>query len=70
LVLDEATSFIDVETTALIMNFIKNKIKRCTILAIVHRLANVADFDKVVFMKDGKILESGRPFELLVNVAS
>jgi ABC-type multidrug transport system fused ATPase/permease subunit len=67
LIFDEATSYIDAETNSLILKIIKEKIKNCTILSIVHRLINIADFDKIVYMSEGKIKEIGNPYELLVK---
>ena len=37
----------------------------CTVIAIAHRLQTVVDYDKIVVLGDGKVLETGEPKELL-----
>ena len=37
------------------------------LILVAHRLANVMHFDKIYIMKDGEVIESGIPFELLAN---
>ena len=66
ILLDEATaSNIDVESEELIMNVIHNLAKTKTVLLISHRLANVVKSDKIYFLKDGEIKESGKHEELM-----
>lgn len=58
-VFDEATSNIDVESEAIIMETIQALSKTKTVIVISHRLANVAPADLIYFMKDGRIAECG-----------
>ena len=64
-IFDEAASNIDVESEELIMNVIHNLAKTKTVLLISHRLANVVKSDKIYFLKDGEIKESGKHEELM-----
>lgn len=64
-IFDEATSNIDVESEELIMNVIHELAKKKTILLISHRLANVVKSDKIYFLKNGEISESGKHGELM-----
>ena len=64
-IFDEAASNIDVESEELIMNVIHNLAKTKTVFLISHRLANVVKSDKIYFLKDGEIKESGKHKELM-----
>lgn len=64
-IFDEAASNIDVESEELIMNVVHELAKTKTVLLISHRLANVVKSDKIYFLKDGKIKESGTHEELM-----
>ena len=67
LILDEATSSLDNKTEANIMDSI-NKISRdTTIIIIAHRLSTIQDCDRLICIKEGKILEDGIPEEVLRN---
>ena len=69
-IFDEAASNIDVESEELIMSVIHELAKTKTVLLISHRLANVVKSDKIYFLKDGEIKESGKHEELMrQNVA-
>jgi ABC-type multidrug transport system fused ATPase/permease subunit len=64
LVLDEATSALDVRTESEITSVI-NKLKgNKTIIAIAHRLSTLRDCDKIIYMKDGQIVDCGTFSEL------
>ena len=64
-IFDEATSNIDVESEELIMDVIHELAKKRTVLLISHRLANVVKSDRIYFLKDGEIKESGKHEELM-----
>lgn len=67
LILDEATANIDIHTDSIIQSIIKEKFSDCTILTIAHRLNTIADYDKVIVLENGMVLEQGHPYELLVK---
>lgn len=62
---DEATSNIDVESEAIIMHNIKEMSKKKSVVVISHRLANVVPADKIYFMREGAVTESGSHSELI-----
>ncbi|KAA8491694.1 Multidrug resistance-associated protein 1 [Porphyridium purpureum] len=64
-VLDEATAAVDLETDALIQQTIRRCFKESTVITIAHRLRTIIDSDEVVCMSDGRVVESGKPSELL-----
>ncbi|GLA45132.1 hypothetical protein AnigIFM63604_003570 [Aspergillus niger] len=65
LILDEATSAVDMETDILIQRSIREAFTNTTLLVIAHRLSTVADFDRILVMKDGVAAEFGSPGELV-----
>jgi ABC-type multidrug transport system fused ATPase/permease subunit len=65
MVLDEATSAVDMETDILIQRFIREELRDSTLIVIAHRLSTIADFDKVLVLSEGKIDEFDSPRALL-----
>lgn len=65
LVLDEATSAMDVETDAAVQNVLSTQFPDCTVLAVAHRIATIIDFDQIICMSAGRAIESGTPQDLL-----
>ncbi|KAF4768307.1 hypothetical protein HAV15_002325 [Penicillium sp. str.  len=70
LLLDEATSMVDVQTEATMMKLIWEQFQDSTVIAVAHRLNTIADFNFVLFMDNGALVESGRPAELLQSPES
>jgi ABC-type multidrug transport system fused ATPase/permease subunit len=64
MVLDEATSAVDMTTDALIQASIRKEFQDCTLIVIAHRLSTVADFDRILVLSDGNLAEYGAPREL------
>lgn len=64
LILDEATSSLDSHSEALIQKALNNLMKNCTTIAIAHRLSTIRRMDRIIVMKDGKIIEDGTHEEL------
>ena len=65
LVLDEATSNLDAASDEAIQQLLRDEFERQTVLTIAHRLATVVDYDRILVMGGGKLLEQGAPLELL-----
>ncbi|KAF2149980.1 P-loop containing nucleoside triphosphate hydrolase protein [Myriangium duriaei CBS 260.36] len=67
LLLDEATSSVDRQNVALIRRIIKENFEGYTIIAVEHRLEDIKDdLDWVVRLDKGRVIEEGRPEEILV----
>lgn len=64
-IFDEATSNIDIESEAIIMNNIKELSKEKSVIVISHRLANVIAADTIYYIEDGGIKEHGTHAELM-----
>ena len=62
--LDEATASLDVENETKIQESISELVKNKTVLVIAHRMRTITNSDKVVVIKEGKVVESGKPEEL------
>lgn len=65
LILDEATSALDSESEALIKEALARLTKNRTTIVIAHRLSTISRADKIVVMKNGKIVEQGTQNQLL-----
>jgi subfamily B ATP-binding cassette protein HlyB/CyaB len=65
LIFDEATSALDYESESLIQANMRHIVKGRTVILIAHRLSTVRDADKIIGMKDGRIVEVGTHDELL-----
>ncbi|MFQ3853186.1 ABC transporter ATP-binding protein [Staphylococcus sp. 2S1] len=59
IILDEATSALDLETENKIQLAFKKLSENRTSLIIAHRLSTIKDVDRIIFIKDGEILEEG-----------
>ncbi|NKJ03877.1 ABC transporter ATP-binding protein [Rhizobium sp. SG741] len=65
LVLDEATSALDSESEAAIQEKLNLVMEGKTVIAIAHRLSTIAMMDRIVVLDQGRVLEEGRPDELV-----
>ncbi|KAF0974630.1 hypothetical protein FDP41_006104 [Naegleria fowleri] len=66
LVLDEATSCCDLETDKLIQKTLREAFSsHCTVLCIAHRLETIMDYDRVLVIDDGRVIEFDSPQTLL-----
>jgi ABC-type multidrug transport system fused ATPase/permease subunit len=65
LMMDEATASIDYSTDAKIQETIREL--KSTIITIAHRLQTIVDYDKVLVLEAGKVVEFGHPHELLLK---
>jgi ATP-binding cassette subfamily B protein len=65
LLLDEATAALDSESEEAIREALSRLMRGRTVIAIAHRLATLRNFDRVVMLQAGKIIEDGPPDTLL-----
>ncbi|KAF2664072.1 P-loop containing nucleoside triphosphate hydrolase protein [Microthyrium microscopicum] len=70
LILDEFTSNVDIDTDKAMQKIIREDFKDNTILAVAHRLDTIVDFDRVVVLNHGHIIEQGPPDQLLSDRTS
>eukprot|EP00927_Polykrikos_kofoidii_P011098 TRINITY_DN14676_c0_g1_i1.p1 TRINITY_DN14676_c0_g1~~TRINITY_DN14676_c0_g1_i1.p1 ORF type:complete len:1320 (-),score=227.02 TRINITY_DN14676_c0_g1_i1:29-3988(-) len=66
LILDEATSSLDAETDATIQRVIRSEF-RCTTIAVAHRIDTLLDYDRIVVLDGGEVVETASPNELLAK---
>ena len=65
IILDEATSSVDVETEKGIQRALAKLTRNKTTLIIAHRLSTIRDADRILFLQNGEIIERGNHDELL-----
>ena len=65
LMLDEATSYVDTITDSKIQHLLQSKFENCTVFTIAHRIHTVMQYDWILVMENGEIVESGSPSNLL-----
>lgn len=65
LILDDATSAVDMQTEKEIHAALQNVMKNRTTFIIAHRVSSVKDADEIIMLKDGKIAERGTHEELI-----
>ncbi|CAH0557930.1 unnamed protein product [Brassicogethes aeneus] len=65
LIMDEATANVDLQTDRMIKDTIAEKFRDCTVLTIAHRLMTIMDYDKVMVLQNGKIVEFDHPYLLI-----
>ena len=67
---DEASSSIDHTTDSLLTQCIHDVFKDSTVLTIAHRLRTVIGYDRILFLHQGRIVETGTPAALLSDTTS
>jgi ATP-binding cassette subfamily B protein/subfamily B ATP-binding cassette protein MsbA len=67
LILDEATSSVDIQTEQVIQSALGKLLRGRTSFVIAHRLSTITNADKIVVIEGGKIAEQGRHSELLAR---
>ncbi|EAA65334.1 hypothetical protein AN0015.2 [Aspergillus nidulans FGSC A4] len=67
LVLDEATSNVDNKTDETMQRIIREKFSNHTIIAVAHKLDTILDYDKVVVLDSGRVIECEDPYTLLTR---
>lgn len=67
LILDDATSAVDMETESYIQQQLGKLNGQCTIFVIAYRISSIKDADQILVMDNGRIIEHGTHQELLAN---
>jgi ATP-binding cassette subfamily B protein len=65
LILDEPTSALDAETEALLLEALERLMKGRTTFIVAHRLSTIRNANRIVVMKEGRIVETGSHIELM-----
>ncbi len=65
LLLDEATSALDAQSEELIREALSTLMRGRTVVAIAHRLATLRNFDRIMVIQNGQIVQDGPPEALL-----
>lgn len=67
LILDEATSSVDTEVEILIQEALEDLMKNRTTIVIAHRLSTIKNANRIIAIRDGRIVEEGSHEELLAK---
>jgi ATP-binding cassette, subfamily C (CFTR/MRP), member 1 len=67
ILLDEATAAVDFETDKLIQDTVRKEFTQSTVLTIAHRINTIMDYDRIVVLEHGQVVEQGTPSELVAN---
>ena len=67
IVLDEATSALDNVTETIVIQNVLRQVNNATVIAVAHRLTAIHEFDRIIVLKEGKIVGNGTFEELRAN---
>ena len=65
LLLDEATSSLDSESEEAIRQALEQLMRGRTVIAIAHRISTLRSFDRIVLLREGRVMQDGSPGDLL-----
>ncbi|GAA5842760.1 hypothetical protein JCM9279_003979 [Rhodotorula babjevae] len=65
IIMDEATASLDDESDKLVQRVIREEFEGCTNLTVAHRLETVIDFDRILVLRAGRVVEFDSPLALL-----
>ncbi|KAL0089954.1 hypothetical protein J3Q64DRAFT_1674561 [Phycomyces blakesleeanus] len=69
IIMDEATASVDFETDKKIQSTIREEFVNSTLICIAHRLRTIIDYDRVLVLDQGNVVEYDTPANLLINGA-
>ncbi|GAA5992543.1 hypothetical protein JCM5350_008275 [Sporobolomyces pararoseus] len=64
-ILDEATASLDNESDRLVQRAIREEFEGCTLLTVAHRIETIVDYDRILVLGSGKVIEFDKPQTLL-----
>ncbi len=64
LLLDEATSALDIESEAVVRDALDRLMQGKTVIAVAHRIATLRNFDRIIVMDEGRVIQDGSPDHL------
>lgn len=67
ILLDEATASMDAESENLVQDALSVLLKNKTVIVIAHRMRTIANADQIIVLDDGKVVESGKPEQLITS---
>lgn len=67
LLFDEATSALDNESEKVVQKALDQVASHKTVIAVAHRLSTIQNYDRIIVMKEGLMIEAGKHSELLAN---
>ena len=67
ILMDEATANIDYKTESFLQNSINQGLKDSTVITIAHRIKTIINYDKIIVLKNGEIVELDSPKNLLIK---
>ena len=70
LVFDEATSAVDEALDAAVQRAIRRTFRDATVVCIAHRINTISDYDRVLVLDDGEVVEDGVPAVLAKDPSS
>ena len=70
LLLDEATSAVDEALDAAVQRAIRRTFRDATVVCIAHRINTISDYDRVLVLDDGEVVEDGVPAVLAKDPSS
>ncbi|CAH1760450.1 12433_t:CDS:10 [Entrophospora sp. SA101] len=65
IIMDEATASVDFKTDHMIQETIRQEFKESTLLCIAHRIRTVADYDRILVLDEGRLVEFDHPYTLM-----
>ena len=67
IIMDAANSSFDYKTDMLIQKNLMQYFEGCTLITIAHKIKTVMNHDRIIVLKDGELVESGKPEELIAK---